>query len=436
MELSTAKGTRDIAPERAIARQKVIDTLRAVFELYGFSPLETPVIERYDILASKYAGGAEILKETFQLTDQGDRKLALRYDLTVPLCRFIGMNPNMKMPFKRYQIANVLRDGPMKKGRYREFWQCDVDTIGVKEMTADAEIISIVQDVFKRFGAKVVVKLNSRKILNGMLTYAGVKESYLETTILSIDKLEKFGMDAVEKELKEKGLKQDSIAKIQEIIAIKGTNAERLARLSSLLTDEEGTQGIKEIQDIFAVLPDISNVEFEQSLARGLAYYTGTVFEVFLKSNEIKAAVAGGGRYDKMIGSFLGGNREFPAVGISFGLDVITDALNLEGKQKSVVQLYIIPIGLKVKDGAAKSKISLKNVVKIVQEFRNKGVRTDADFTGRGVSKNLEYANALSIPFVGFLGEEELALNKIKIKNMETGEEKLLSVPDAINLIG
>lgn len=423
MELSTPKGTRDIAPERAIARQRVLDTLKTVFELYGFSPLETPVIERYDILASKYAGGAEILKETFKLTDQGNRKLGLRYDLTVPLCRFIGMNPNMKMPFKRYQIANVLRDGPMKKGRYREFWQCDIDTIGVKDMTADAEVISIVQDVFKKFDIDISIKISNRKILNGILRTAGVKNSLMETVILSIDKLEKFGIEEVRKELKQKRIKENIIEKIEEMINIKGTNAEKITRLSTCINDKEGIEGLQEIKSLFSYLTDASNVVLDQSLARGLAYYTGTVFEVFLLGNDIKSAVAGGGRYDKMIQSFLGSKQEFPAVGISFGLDVIIDALNIEEKQKTVTRLFIIPISNRIES------------MKIAKEFRNMGIKTDIDLIGRGVSKNLEYANTLGIPFVAFIGEDEIKQNKVKIKDMKTGEEKLVSVQEAVKIV-
>ncbi len=420
MELSTPKGTRDIAPERAIARQQVIDTLRTVFELYGFPPLETPVIERYDILASKYAGGSEILKETFKLIDQGKRKLALRYDLTVPLCRFIGMNPNMKMPFKRYQIANVLRDGPMKKGRYREFWQCDVDTIGVKDMTADAEFISIVQEVFKRLGIDVIIKINNRKILNGILASSGIKENLMEPIILSIDKLEKFGIETVKRELKVKGLKTEAINKILEYIAVEGSNGVKLTKLEKVLTNKEGVEGLNEIKQLFTFLTNKDNVVFDPSLARGLAYYTGTVFEVFLVSNEIKSAVAGGGRYDKMIQQFLGSNQQFPAVGISFGLDVITDALNTEVKQKTVARLFIIPIG------------NLKEAMKISKEFRDNGIKTDVDLIGRGISKNLEYADAMSIPYVIFIGERELQANKVKLRDMKSGKEELISIEEAI----
>jgi len=208
MTLQLPKGTRDLRPEEAIVRNKIIITLREVFELYGYSPLETPVFERYDVLASKYAGGAEILKETFRFKDQGNRELGLRYDLTVPMCRFVGMNPNIKMPFKRYAIGEVFRDGPVEKARYRQFTQCDVDVVGIKGMTADAEIIALTQRAFKKLGFDVVIKVNNRKLLNDILSNSGVKKDKLDTVILTIDKLDKFGLEAVKKELKLKKNRQ------------------------------------------------------------------------------------------------------------------------------------------------------------------------------------------------------------------------------------
>jgi len=191
MNLERAKGTKDYPPEEKIARQEVIDKLRAIFELYGFSPLETPIIERFDVLSAKYAGGAEILKETFKFKDQGDRELGLRYDLTVPLARFIGMNPNLKMPFKRYQMGQVFRDGPIKTGRQREFWQCDVDTVGTKNMIADAEFIKIAQRFFEAIGLNVIIEINNRKLLDGLLEDLKIPEDKKNDVIIAIDKLKK-----------------------------------------------------------------------------------------------------------------------------------------------------------------------------------------------------------------------------------------------------
>src|SRR3990167_6624489 len=194
MELQLPKGTRDFSPEEKILRDKIVDTLKEVFELYGFAPLDTPILEKFDVLASKYAGGAEILKETFKLKDQGGRDLGLRYDLTVPLARYIGMNPNIKMPFKRYQIGEVFRDGPVASARYRQFLQCDVDVIGSSSMATDAEIVSLVYMVFCKLNLEVAVKINNRKLLNDILDYCGVEKDKQESIILSIDKLEKFGI--------------------------------------------------------------------------------------------------------------------------------------------------------------------------------------------------------------------------------------------------
>src|SRR3990167_5988414 len=213
MTLQRAKGTRDFLPEQKIVRQYIIDTLREVFELYGYSPLETPVLERYETLSSKYAGGSEILKEVFKLKDQGNRELALRYDLTVPFSRVIAMNPQLKMPFKRYQTGPVFRDGPISTGRVREFWQCDVDIVGIKKMTADAEILSLADMAYKRLGLKVKIKINNRKILNSILKEADITENQ-EDIILIIDKLYKIGVKGVKEELKSKKLTDKQINKI------------------------------------------------------------------------------------------------------------------------------------------------------------------------------------------------------------------------------
>jgi len=423
--MQTAKGTRDFAGEDKLARDGIVAAIKNVFELYGYNPLETPVLEMYDVLSSKYAGGAEILKETFKLKDRGKRILGLRYDLTVPMCRFIAMNPNLKMPFKRYQIGEVFRDGPINLGRYREFYQCDVDVVGVREMSADAEIIKLTQKVFEQLRMDVVIKVNSRKILNGILDYAGVEKGKFETVILSIDKLQKLGADAVKKELKEKKISEDSTKKIISAISIQGSFEKKLEELGKTIKSQEGAEGLKEIGDLFAYLKG-GNVEFDISLSRGLAYYTGTVFEAYLKNSEIKSSVAGGGRYDKMIGKFLQSEKEYPAVGISFGLDVMTDVMKLgkESGRKSVVQAYIIPIGIS------------KEAFEIAEKLRNAGINADVDLMGRGISKNLDYANSMAIPYVIFIGGKELKEKKIKLRDMKTGKEELLGVDEVCKRIG
>jgi len=415
MELQNAKGTKDIPPEEKIIKQKIVDTLKEVFELYGFNPLETPLLERYETISAKYAGGAEILKETFKLKDQGGRQLALRYDLTVPFSRFVGMNPNLKMPFKRYQIGRVFRDGPIKLGRYREFWQCDVDVVGAKSMKADAECLMIAKEAFKRLKLDVIITVNNRKILDSMLEYAGVPKGKRTTTILSIDKLKKFGEQSVKEELIEKGLEKESIAKIINLISIKGDNQEKIKALEVL----ENKEGLEEIKQVLSYV----EVEFDPSLARGLAYYTGTIFEIFLKDSKIKSAITAGGRYDNMIPAFLETEKEYPAVGISFGLDVIKDAMKDETSKKTVTKLFIIPIG------------TFKQALEITQKLRSNGINTDIDLNDRGPSKNMKYANALKIPYVIFIGEEELKSKKFKLKDMNSGEEQELSIDEIITFL-
>jgi|SRR3989339_98660 len=421
MELQTAKGVRDIPSEEKIVKNKVVDTLKEVFEKYGFSPLETPILERYENLAAKFAAGEEsdALKETFQLTDQGKRKLGLRFDLTVPLSRYIAMNPQLKMPFKRYEMGIVFRDGPIKIGRYREFTQMDIDTIGTNSMLADAEILATVQESFKQLKLDIIIKINNRKLLNGVLKQAGIKES--EEAIIAIDKLDKIGKEGVVKELTERGYKNQQIETVFSLIKEGIT----LKQLNGKITDIEGKEGLVELEELFNYLTEmnVSQAVFDISLARGLAYYTGTAFEVFLKERAITSSLAGGGRYDKMIGGFAGGNREVPAVGISFGVATIMDALILKDKQirKTVAQVYVIPIR------------TLTASLKIVQQLREKGIKADFDLTQRGMSKNLDYASALGIPYVLIIGEKELKEKKVLLRDMSSGEQNLLTINEVVS---
>tara|TARA_Y100000294_G_scaffold177733_1_gene204513 strand:- start:1446 stop:2732 length:1287 start_codon:yes stop_codon:yes gene_type:complete len=422
MKLQIPKGTRDFKPEEAIIRDKIVSTLKDVFEVYGYSPLDTPAFEKFDILASKYAGGDEILKETFKFKDQGKRELALRYDLTVPMCRFVGTNPNVKMPFKRYQVGEVFRDGPVERTRYRQFTQCDVDVVGIKDMTADAEIIALTARAFKKLGLEVVIKVNNRKLLDDLLESVGVKKNELETVILSIDKLNKIGKEGVKKELKEKGFCKKRIDNILvTLYPSPAGSSERLINktLTKLFPKSEG---LKEIKELFSLLKILNvNVEFDVSLARGLSYYTGTVIEVFLKNSNVKTSICAGGRYDNMIGNFIG-KGIYPAIGISFGLDRIYDAYVEKNKeeQKTVTKVYIAPIG------------TFNESLKIAEELRNENVKVDIDLTGKGPSKNLKYANSLGIPYVLFVGEDELKQGKVKLKDMKSGEEKLMNPEELV----
>lgn len=420
MNLQLPKGTQDFSPEEKIMRDRIVDTLKDVFELYGYAPLETPIFERFEVLASKYAGGAEILKETFKLKDHGNRELGLRYDLTVPLARYVGMNQNIKMPFKRYQIGEVFRDGPIASARYRQFTQCDVDVIGSSSMATDAEIVSLAYMAFYKLNLEVNIKINNRKLLNDILDYCGVDKDNQDAAILSIDKLEKFGIEAVKNELKGQRIDDKKISTILSMISIKGNNEEKISQLKKFLKNSDG---LKEIEEMLFYLKNIKlEADFDVSLARGLAYYTGTVFEALLKNSRVKSSVCGGGRYDNMVGAFLE-KGSYPAVGISFGVDRIYDALVEKQKtnKKTNTKVYVIPIK------------TLNESMKIAQQLRDAGIRTDIDLLEKGPSKNLEYANSLGIPYVLFVGKKELQENKVKLRDMKTGDEEMVKLEEIIN---
>lgn len=406
MELQLPRGMRDFPPEEKILRDEVIATLKNVFELYGFSPLETPVVERWEVLSAKYSGGEEILKETFKLKDQGHRDLGLRYDLTVPLARFVGMNPTIKRPFKRYQIGTVYRDGPIKKGRTREFYQCDVDTVGSSSPLADAECVQLALDVFGRLGTEVVVKVNNRKVLYELARAAQIPDALADGAVLSLDKLEKFGPDEVLREMVERGIARASaerfLARAQDPDAVKGG------------------AGYRELEPVLSSLQD-SRVVWTPSLARGLSYYTGTIYEVYAKESQITGSLAAGGRYDNMIGQFLGGTETIPAVGISFGLEPILEVLGERRGdtllRKTVTQVYVIPFKALMAEGRA-----------ICQQLRRAGIKTDMEFAGRGITEGLRYANTYGIPFVVIVGPDEIAQGKVKLRDMKSGAEELLTV--------
>ncbi len=433
MEIQTAKGVRDIPPYEKALKNKVVQTLTQVFEVYGFLPLETPVLERYETLAAKFAAGeaSDALKETFKLSDQGNRDLGLRFDLTVPLARYVAMNPTLKMPFKRYEVGRVFRDGPLKLGRYREFWQCDADIVGSSSMLADAECLAVIEAAFKKLQLDVVVKVNNRKLINGILEEAGIAAVEREKAIIALDKLDKIGVPGVKQGLKERGFSEKQSSRALALIS--GTKTLPQLKKALTLENPEAQQGIAELEELFGYckIMGIKRAVFDASLARGLAYYTGTVFEAYLKKSQrgkeeqkeqVTSSLAAGGRWDGMIGNFMGGNRLVPAVGLSFGLEPIMDTMRLEKKIKteSIVKAYVLPIGTE------------KESLGILRQLRDAGIRASISLGKKGVSKNLEYASALCIPYVVIIGEDELKKNKVLLRDMEKGMEQLLPMKDAI----
>ena len=422
------RGTSDFFGKEKRLRDSVLTKLKNAFELYGFEPLETPAFENYEVLSAKFAGGEEILKETYCFNDQGGRKLGLRYDFTVPLARFFAGNPNLPKPFKRYALGTVWRDGPLKVGRYREFVQCDVDTIGVSSVAADAEMLALACSALSSIGIPFLIKVNNRKLLNSMLSKAGVPAEKQLSAILSLDKLEKIGWQGVEKELLEKGS-----CTPQQSIEIK-----RLFSLNDLQGELASFDGASELSELLSICEKMGVarfVKFSPSLARGLNYYTGSIFEATVENGEklgITSSIAAGGRYDEMVGDFLkqaGGREEkIPAVGISFGLSVLCDVLarmqgEAEAKNISSVKAFVIPIA------------GEQEAFAIVQRLRSAGIPSAIDLIGRGISKNLEYASKQGIAYAVFIGPQEAKLGKVKLRDLRSGEEKIVSANELVDLL-
>ncbi len=429
MNLRQLKGTKEFLPKEQIIREYIVDTLKEVFKLYGYKPIETSILEFYDIASSKYAGGSEILKETYTLKDQGNRDLVLRYELTFKLAKLVGLNPEIRFPFKRYEIGKVFRDGPVKTGRLREFTQCDVDVVGVKSEVVNSELISLVSEAFKRLGLKIYVEVNNRKLLFGIMKEFGVSEERFVDFALSLDKIEKIGKKGVEEELFDKGFGKEVIGKVFDLIEstdrIKD-NFEKIDFLKSKLKNELASEGINELEEFFNYCRSF-NVQDEiilsPSLSRGLGYYTGTIFEVFLKDSSIKSSVAAGGRWDNMIQKFLNSKLEYPATGLAFGLDVIYEAIQEKGtgniKVNKIPQVLIVPIK------------TLDKTLSIASKLRKEGISCDIAFNKK-LSKALNYANKEEIPYCLIVGEEEVEKGEYKLKNMATGEESLMRLDDII----
>ena len=446
---SIPKGTRDFSPVEMAKRNYIFNTIRDVYHLYGFQQIETPSMEMLSTLMGKY--GDEGDKLLFKIQNSGDyfsgitdeellsrnaAKLAskfcekgLRYDLTVPFARYVVMHRDeITFPFKRYQIQPVWRADRPQKGRYREFYQCDADVVGSDSLLNEVELMQIVDTVFTRFGIRVCIKINNRKILTGIAEIIGEADKIVDITV-AIDKLDKIGLENVNRELADKGISEEAIAKLQPIILWSGTNAEKLATLKTVLADSEiGIKGVEESEFILNTLTmGLKNeIELDLTLARGLNYYTGAIFEVKALDVQI-GSITGGGRYDNLTGVF--GMAGISGVGISFGADRIFDVLNqLELYPKEAVngtQLLFINFGEKE---AAFS-------IGILAKARAAGIRAEIFPDAAKMKKQMSYANAKNIPFVAIVGENEMNEGKAMLKNMETGEQHLVSAEELIETL-
>ncbi len=419
MKYKAPKGTRDFLPEEKILRNKIVSTLKNVFEKYGFNPIETPALEMYNTCTAKFSAGegTDVLEELFTLKDRADRIMGLRYELTFPFARVIANNPQIPKPFKKYQIGRVWRNGPVKLGRYREFWQADVDVIGSENIYLDAEILALAQEVFQKLNLKTKIKINNINLLNEILEFYEIPEKLKTQVIISIDKLEKLGKQKIIKELTKKKLQKDKAEKILELLEIND--------LKIIESKIGKNKGIDELKELFSALKkfDVKNYEFCSNLARGLIYYTGTIFEVYLENSEITSSIAAGGRWDNMISKFAGTKEKIPAVGISFGIDVMMDAIKIETEKfdKSIAEVFVIPIK------------EINESIKIVNKLRKSGIKSDIDLTETSISKNLEYANSLGISKVIIVGPKDLEKNKVTLKNMKTGKEKKIELNKIIS---
>lgn len=420
MELRNVKGCADYSPREQFIRNYISDTLKKVFEKYGFKPLQTPILCYYDLLALKYDEENDILKEVYKVTDQGNRNLALRYDLTVPFAKYIAINQNTRLPFKRYEIGEVFRNGPVKLGRDREFIQCDVDCVGIEGQLIEAEFIALYVEAYKDLGIDVIIKYNNRKFLSGIIIEAGISEELVTETITIIDKFEKLTRQEIEKEFQKISLNSEQVEKLFMYLNM---NVEQLIKLEN--KNEIFAEGIEELNVLRKYIEQLGLLEFVQfapSLARGQEYYTGTVFEVYVKDGSITSSIGGGGRYDKMITDFINNGTVYPAVGVSFGLNVIYEILKdkEEFTEKALTDIYIIPMGTEIE------------CLKIAQKMRDAGYKVEVEVKNRKMKKALDYANIEHIPFVFILGEDELANNYISVRNMEEKTQEQISINNIV----
>lgn len=447
---SIPKGTRDFSPLEMSKRNYIFDTIKSVFALYGFKQIETPAMETLQTLLGKY--GEEGDKLLFKVLNSGNflNKIdnddllsgdylhlaakfcekGLRYDLTVPFARFVVMHrEELQLPFKRYQIQPVWRADRPQKGRYREFYQCDADVVGSDSLLNEVELVQIIDTVFRRFGIKVRILINNRKILTGIAEYIGEADKIVDITV-AIDKLDKIGLDNVNAELAANGLDDEAIKKLQPIISLTGTNEEKLDVIGELLKDSEvGTKGVEELRYIFQILDkvDIDNeLCFELTLARGLNYYTGAIFEVKAQDVQI-GSITGGGRYDNLTGIF--GMPGLSGVGISFGADRIFDVLNaLElypENAMSGTKLLFINFGEK----------ETAYCLPIISKLRACGIASEMYPDAVKMKKQMNYANSNNINYVALAGENEIAEGKVTLKNMVLGEQQLVSVDEMIDIV-
>ena len=423
IKIQNLKGTTDYLPEEQLLRNKITDTLKSTFEVYGYMPLKTPILNYFDLLSYKYDDDAEILNETYKLTDQGNRNLGLRYDLTIPFCKVIALNKDLHMPFKRYEIGKVFRNGPVKLGRMREFYQCDVDVVGIDSRMIEIEQLIMAKKIFDKLNIDVLIKWNNRKLMSGLIIECGINQDLIDKVISIIDHMEKISKEEMLKEFNKIGINNSKALELLDIfkLTIDEYN-NRFSNTTNVLIKE----GLKEINEIALLVKRHeleNNTCFTPTLARGLSIYTGLVFEFFDKKKRITSSLGGGGRYNKIITDFIDDGNIYPACGLSFGLEPIYAILKDDKKSNNIIDCLIIPMETQCES------------LELATILRDNGIKVSIEMNNRKIKKSFEFANKNNIRYVIVVGSDEIKQNKYSIKDMETGNQKLLNTEEIINFV-
>ena len=409
MKIQNVKGGYDFLPKEQKIRNYINEVLKETFMEYGYGSIETPILCYLDMLVDKYDENNDLLKEIYKLSDQGGRELGLRYDLTVPFAKFIALNKNnISMPFKRYEIAKVFRDGPVKVGRDREFTQCDADVVGIEGQFIEAELLSLYINAFKKLGIDIIIKYNNRNLMRGLIKETGVSEEQISKVITILDKMNKITEEELRTYLIEIAIENEQIDKLLMLFKM---DIDKIKDMFNNSTNEELTLGIKEIDTLKGYIEKLGYSEIckvDLTLARGQDYYTGNVFEVYDKSGYLTSSIGGGGRYDKMVTEYINDGEVYPAVGISFGLTSIYEILKTRDdfKNTSDIKFYIIPMGVDME------------ALSLADTLRSYGYNVDVEMKGRKLKKSLDFANRENIPYVIIVGEDEVKSGKVTVKDM------------------
>ena len=405
------KGTTDYYGKDQLIRNKITDTLKETFIKYNYQPLDSTVLYNYDILAYKYKDGAEILNEMYTLTDQGNRQLGLRYDLTIPFCKFIANQKDLRLPLKRYEIGKVFRNGPVKTGRCREFYQCDVDVVGISGQVIEAEQMQMVVDIFTKLGIDINIKWNNRKLMSIIIEDSNISKDKVEEVIGIIDKIEKISIQDFIKELSKIEIDEETANKLLDNFNKSLTDYIETYENDERVLASEAIQEIKTLSSYIEKLNLSDNTTFTPTLARGLSIYTSTVFEFFDKKERLTCSLGGGGRYDKIITDFIDDGNIYPAVGLSFGLEPIYTIIKDEMSSDNLIDVYIIPMGTEVES------------LMLARNLRQNNINVIVEMNNRKLKKCFEYASKENIKYVIVVGSDEIQENMYTIKDMTTSEQ-------------